>query len=88
MTSKIALALTEPVNSWCGTDPEQIVALETQPVNAMDISAAGLRKPEVIGWPVGLVPKNALVSRDLANFLVSYTEVAGWGNAERRVFLP
>jgi hypothetical protein len=45
-------------------------------------------KPELIGLSTGLVPRNALVSRDLANFLVSYTEVAGWGNAERRVLLP
>ncbi len=28
---------------------------------------------------------NALVSGDLANFLVGYTEVTRWGNAERRV---
>jgi hypothetical protein len=41
--------------------------------------------PEVISSPVGLVPINALVSRDLANFLVGYTEVTRWGNAERHV---
>jgi hypothetical protein len=29
--------------------------------------------PEVISSPVGLVPTNALVSRDLVNFLVGYT---------------
>jgi hypothetical protein len=45
-------------------------------------------KREVICSPVGLVPTNALVSRDLANFLVGYTEVTRWGNAERRVLLP
>jgi len=45
-------------------------------------------KPEVIGLSTGLVPRNALVSPDLANFLVGYAEVTRWGNAERRVHLP
>jgi hypothetical protein len=43
--------------------------------------------PEVIGLSTGLVPRNALVSRDLANFLVGYAEVNRWGNVERRAHL-
>ena len=39
----------------------------------------------VSGQPLPLCRSNALVSRDLANFLVGYTEVTRWGNAERRV---
>jgi hypothetical protein len=57
-------------------------------VSSSDDCERIMGKPEVIGLSTGLVPRNALVSRDLANFLVSYTEVARWGNAERRVLLP
>jgi len=43
---------------------------------------------EVIGSSFGLVPRNALVSRDLAKFLVGYAEVTRWGIAERLMHLP
>jgi hypothetical protein len=33
----------------------------------------------VIASSAALVPRNALVSRDLANFLVGYAEVTRWG---------
>jgi hypothetical protein len=42
----------------------------------------------VIASSAALVPRNALVSRDLAKVLVGYAEVTRWGNAERRVHLP
>ena len=54
-----------------------------------------LMRPLHHNWPFGYVARcsarlvltNALVSRDLANFLVGYAEVTRRRNAERRVHL-